>query len=92
MKTNQIVMQNHDRPRQTANAEKRDNTMKGGASTITKPIEKQAKRIAKTSKPIAKPMKNKGPGTRERPTSQHIPTQEKGSQPMDQPMKTKPAP
>ena len=52
--------------------------MKNGAGTITKPIEKQAKQIAKTSKPKAKPRKNKRPETKEIPTSQHRPTQEKG--------------
>ena len=59
--------------------------MKNGASTITKPIEKQATIIAKTSKPKAKPRKNKGPETRERPTSQHRPTQEKGGNPWTNP-------
>ena len=66
--------------------------MKNGAGTITKPIEEQAKQIAKTSKPKAKPRKNKRPETKEIPTSQHRPTQEKGEEPTDQHMKTKPAP
>ena len=54
--------------------------MKSGATTITKPIEKQAKIRAKTSKHNSKTNENKGPETRERPRSQHRPTQEKGSQ------------
>ena len=50
MKTNQINRQTHDRPRQIVNTEKRYNTMKNGASTINKLIEKQAKIVARTSK------------------------------------------
>ena len=34
--------------------------MKNGANTIAKPIEKQANTIAKTSKTMGTPMKNKG--------------------------------